>query len=159
MKDRRKEIIADLENGMIKTIAFFSELSPRQLETAVYEDEVKWTVRQILAHLATIETSMHWLFKDIQAGGPGSPPDFDLDRFNFAQVEKLDDQTVTDLLERFKIVRRETIAIVQQMAEADLDREGRHAFHGQGKLERFIRWAHEHVDLHIADIRQVIQKG
>jgi hypothetical protein len=152
MKDRRKEIGTELEKGMTETIAFFSALTPQQLETTVYEDDVKWTALQILAHLATIESSMHWLFKDILAGGAGSPPDFDLDRFNYNQVKKLDDQTVDELLERFKTVRLETITIVDQMTEADLDREGRHAFHGHGKLERFIRWAAEHADLHIADI-------
>jgi hypothetical protein len=40
------------------------------------------------------------------------------------------------------------------MSDADFDREGRHAFHGHGKLERFIRWTYEHVNLHLDDIRQ-----
>ena len=158
MPDRRENIIADLERGMNTTISFFSELSPQQLKTAVYEDDVKWTAKQILAHFVTIEQSMQWLFKDILAGGLGSPPDFDLDRFNYTQVKKLDDQKVPDLLEQFKAVRQGTIAIVDQMAETDLDCEGRHAFHGYGKLERFIRWACEHVDLHVEDIRKVMDQ-
>ena len=159
MQNRREDIMADLERGLTETISFFGELSPQQLETAVYEDDVKWTAKQILAHFVTIEKSMHWLFKDILAGGPGSPPDFDLNRFNFTQVKKLDDQAVPDLLEQFKTVRRGTIAIVDQMTETDLDREGRHAFHGQGKLERFIRWAREHVDLHVEDIRKAMDRA
>ena len=159
MPTRREDILAELEKGLTTTISFFSDLSPHQLDTEVYEDDVKWTAKQILAHFVTIETSMHWLFRDILAGGPGSPPDFDLDRFNSTQVEKLGDHTVPDLLERFKAVRQETIAIVEQMAETDLDREGRHAFHGHGKLERFIRWAPEHVDLHIEDIRKAMDDG
>lgn len=44
------------------------------------------------------------------------------------------------------------------MTEADLDREGRHAFHGHGKLERFIRWAREHADLHMSDVRRVMER-
>jgi hypothetical protein len=43
--------------------------------------------------------------------------------------------------------------------EEDLDRgEGLHAFHGQGKLDRFIRWAYEHVRLHEEDIRKALGK-
>jgi hypothetical protein len=39
----------------------------------------------------------------------------------------------------------------------DLDREGRHAFHGPGKPERFIVWANEHARLHLADIQKILQ--
>ena len=78
------------------------------------------------------------------------------DRFNLTQVPKLDHHSIDELIEKFKAVRKETIAIVSRMTDADLDREGRHAFHGQGKLGRFIRWAYEHVDLHIEDIRKAL---
>jgi hypothetical protein len=44
------------------------------------------------------------------------------------------------------------------MKEEDLGREGRHAFHGHGKLDRFICWAYEHAQLHEADIRKVLGK-
>lgn len=156
MKNRIEQINAALEDNLTRTIDFFGGLTPKQLETQIYEGEEKWAARQILAHLASIEGTMHWLFKDIQSGGPGSPPDFDIDRFNRTSVRKLDDHGVSELIEKFTSVRKETIAIVSQMTDADLGREGRHAFHGHGKLERFIRWASEHVDLHIEDIRKAI---
>ena len=158
MKNRIEQISAALEDNLTTTIAFFEGLTPQQIETAVYQEEVHWTAKQVLAHFASIEGTMHWLFKDIQAGGPGSPPDFDVDRFNLTQVRKLDGHQISELIEKFKSVRRETISIVSQMTDADLDREGRHAFHGLGKLERFIRWAYEHVDLHIEDIRKAVEQ-
>jgi len=55
-------------------------------------------------------------------------------------------------------VRRETIRIVREMQEEDLDRAGLHAFHGKGKLDRFIRWAYEHVRIHAEDIRKELEK-
>jgi hypothetical protein len=48
--------------------------------------------------------------------------------------------------------------IAREMKEEDLDREGVHAFHGKGKLERFIRWAYEHARIHEGDIRKVLGK-
>jgi GNAT superfamily N-acetyltransferase len=159
MENRCSQIINGLEANLANSVAFFSRLTPQQLETEVYGGEVKWTARQILAHFATIEGTMHWLFKDIQSGGPGSPPDFDVDRFNRSQVQKLDGHGLTELIEIFESVRKRTIAIVSRMTDADLDREGRHAFHGHGKLDRFIRWACEHVDLHIEDIRKALDQG
>ena len=152
MKNRRTHIIAELEKNLEDSIAFFRSLSPDELRIQVYQDGAKWTVQQVLAHFVTIERTMQWLFKDILAGGAGSPEDFDVERFNRTQPKKLDGQSLDELISQFKSVREDTISIVTGMSDADLDREGRHAFHGHGKLERFIRWAYEHVHVHMDDI-------
>jgi hypothetical protein len=154
MTDRRDEITAELERRLAETVSFFRSLSPEQLRTRLYQDGAQWTVQQALAHFAVIERSMHRLFADILAGGPGAPPDFDFDRYNLTQTRKLDGLSLDELIERFTAVRRETIRIVREMREEDLDREGLHAFHGKGKLERFIRWAYEHVRIHEEEIRK-----
>lgn len=157
MADRRTEIIAKLEENLKNSISFFRSLSDDHLSIQVYTDGAKWTVKQVLAHFITIERSMHWLFKDILSGGSGSPDGFDVDRFNLTQTKKLDGLTVEELIEQFKSVRGDTIVIVRGMTEQDLNREGRHAFHGHGKLERFITWAYEHTRMHEDDIRKALQ--
>ena len=157
MTDRRSEIVAELEKNLKDSISFFRSLSDDQLNAQVYADGAKWRVKQVLAHFITIERSMHWLFKNILSGGPGSPDDFDVDRFNLTQPKKLDGLTVEELIEQFKSVRKDTIGIVEGMTEQDLNREGRHPFHGHGKLERFIIWAYEHVRIHEDDIRKTLK--
>jgi len=155
--NRKKNIIDELEKAGAETVAFYQSLTPDELDVPVYTEEVRWTVRQVLAHFITIEQSMQWLFNNILAGGPGSPENFDLDHFNRTQPAKLDGLSLEELLERFKEVRKKTIAIVAGMTEADFDRTGRHAFHGHGKLERFIRWAYEHQRLHTKDIQKALR--
>ena len=157
MKDRRTDIIAELEKNLEDSIVFFRSLSPDELGIQVYQDGAKWTVKQVLAHFVPIESTMQWLFKDILAGGPGSPEDFDVDRFNRSQPKKLDGLSIDELIAQFKSVREDTISIVKAMSDADFDREGRHAFHGHGKLERFIRWTYEHVQIHIDEIYKTIR--
>jgi hypothetical protein len=157
LKNRRDGIIAELRNNEEEIIAFFKGLDSGQLGIMVYPDDPGWTVQQILAHLITIEGPMQWLFKDLLAGGPGSPQDFDLDRFNRTQPRKLDGLSLDELCDKFRSVRRDTIALVEGMEDKDLDREGRHAFHGHGKLERFIVWAYEHARLHLDDVRNILQ--
>jgi len=159
MTDRRGAIAAELERGMAETVSFFKSLSPGELRTKVYQDGAQWTVQQVLAHFAAIERSMHRLFKDILAGGPGAPPDFDFERYNLSQTRKYDGLTLDELIDRFTEVRQETIRIVREMREDDLDREGLHAFHGHGRLDRFIRWAYEHVRIHEDDIRKVLKNS
>jgi len=157
MTSRQTDIIAALVAGGEETEAFFSNLPTEALALPVYTEEVQWTVHRVLAHLITIEGSMQKLFKNILDGGPGAPENFDVDRFNRTQPQKLDPLPVEALLERFHDVRAATVAMVAAMAEADLDREGRHPFHGQGRLERFIRWAYEHAKLHEDDVRRALE--
>ena len=158
MADRRDDIIAELEKGLEATVALFQSFSPDELAVQVYEDEPFWTVKQVLAHFITIEKSMQWLFNNMLAGGPGSPEDFDVDRFNRTQPQKLDGLALDALIRKYRTVRQDTISIVQEMSENDLDRQGRHPFHGRDSLERFIRWAYEHVALHEQDIRERVGK-
>ncbi len=156
MADRLAGILTELNKNEEEIIKFFNGLNSEQLGLTVYLEDPGWSVRQVLAHLITIEGTMQWLFKNILAGGPGSPEDFDVDRFNRSQPKKLDGLSMDELFARFKSVRRATIEIVTGMEDMDLDREGRHAFHGHGKLERFIIWAYEHARLHLDDIRKVV---
>jgi hypothetical protein len=155
--DRRQEIIDTLEKGLERSIAFFTSLSPEQLAEEIYQDGARWTARQVVAHFIAIERSMQWLFNNIISGGEGAPADFDVDRYNQSQTRKFDGLSLDELIERLRRVRRETIGIVSAMSESDLDREGRHAFHGHGKLERFIRWADEHMQIHEDDIRAALK--
>ncbi len=156
MADRRQAIIAELEKAAQETVDFFSRLTPAQLERPVYTASIQWNVRQVLAHLVTIEKSMHWLFRNLLDGGPGAPADFDIDRFNRSQPAKLDHLTLAEVIDRFQDVRAETVAIVDGMTDADLDRQGRHPFHGHGRRDRFVRWAYEHQRFHINDARRAL---
>ena len=152
MDSKRDGIIAELRKNEEEIITFYKGLNSVQLDMTVYPEDDSWTMQQVLAHFITIERSMHWLFKNILAGGPGSPEDFDFERFNRTQPRKLDGLSLEELFEKFRSVRQETIAIVAGMEDQDLDREGRHAFHGPGKLDRFIVWAYEHARLHLDDM-------
>jgi len=156
---RKMELIESLWAGAEETVKLFATLTPEQLKMPVYSEEVHWTVRQVLAHLVTIEKTMHWLFRNIRDGGPGSPEDFDVARFNRTQPQKLDHLSLAALVQEFKAVREETIAIVIKMTDADLDRQGRHVFLGHDRLERFIRWAYEHARLHEDDVRQALAQS
>ncbi len=75
MTERTQAIIAELEKAAEETTTLFTALSPAQLARPVYTESIEWNVRQVLAHLVTIEKSMHWLFRNLLDGGPGAPED------------------------------------------------------------------------------------
>lgn len=155
--DRQTEIMEELTSGLDNSIRFFQSLTPQQLALEVYQEGARWTAKQVVAHFVTIERSMQKLFENILSGGPGAPADFDVNRYNKSMVAKLEGLSLDELIAQFKEVRRKTIDIVARMSDSDFDREGFHAFHGHGRLERFIRWAYEHARLHEEDIRNALQ--
>ena len=157
MTDRRTQIITSLESALQHTMELFQSFDRQDLETKVYQDGAHWSVKQVLAHFITIEKSMHWLFRNMLAGGSGSPRNFDIERFNRTQPTRYEGHSLEELLTAFEHTRKETIGIVKEMSEEDLDREGWHVFHGKGSLSRFVRWAYEHTQLHEEDIRTVLQ--
>ena len=157
MPGRTDDIAQQLRENTAQTAAFFRSLTPDQLDTTVYADEGQWRARDLLVHFATIERSMHWLFNNLLEGGSGTPEDFDVERFNRSQVAKHRDQGLDAALALLEEVRAETIRIVEGMSESDLDRAGRHPVHGIDRLEVFIRWAYQHIDHHLEDIRRALQ--
>jgi hypothetical protein len=96
--DLKDEIAGELKKGLEETVALFRSLSPAELGTRLYADGAQWTVQQVLAHFAAIERSMHWLFRNILAGGPGAPPDFDFERYNRSQTPKYESLTLDELI-------------------------------------------------------------
>ncbi len=88
MDNRKTDIMQNLERNLVETVAFFKSLSPEDLSVRVYQEDTDWTIKLVLAHFVTIERTMHWLFKNILSGGPGSPKDFDIERFNRTQPKK-----------------------------------------------------------------------
>lgn len=159
MNERITGLTDRLERNREAVLAFFRPLSIQEQGFRVYGEEPRWTVRQILAHLVTIEASMHTLFTNILGGGSGfTADDFDVDRFNRSQPQKLDDWTLEAVLDRFVEVRNTTISMVTEMNETDLDRKGNHPWHGLDRLERFVRWAYEHAELHLEDARDAVAR-
>jgi hypothetical protein len=157
--ERLDDILQHLRESGLATSAYFRALRPEDWETIVYSEGTRWRVREMLAHFSTIEESMHRLFEAILAGGPGAPEGFDLDRFNNSQTAKIAGLDTPQLVARFEVVRAQTIQIVEAMHDADLDRTGRHAFLGEGNLERFVRWAYEHTALHETEVRAALENS
>lgn len=158
MNSRIEEIATRLAESGQETIALFRSLDANALNTPVHsEGDSPWQARDLLAHFVTIERSMHVLFSNMLAGGGGDDGAFDINRYNRGQVAKLAGTEVEELIAQFEAVRGETVRLVRSMQESDLDREGRHPWHGVGRLERFVRWAYEHVALHEAELQAALQ--
>lgn len=154
---RRDALLAELRASRDRVADLYRALPPGALGVRVYDDGARWTAKQVLAHLITIERTMPLLWKSLLAGtSAASSAEFDLERFNRAQPAKLDPLTIDELLARFDDVRAASIERVAALSEDDLTRVGVHPFLGEGTLERFVAWAWVHADGHLADVRGAV---
>lgn len=102
--------------------------------------ESDWTARDLIGHVAYAETGLPPMI-----GGPlqGRPhriaPDFDLDRWIESRVRRAREQSVPELLARLTASRREALALLDGMADADLDRPTSHPTAPETTVEGIYR--------------------
>jgi uncharacterized damage-inducible protein DinB len=138
-----------------KTIEYFQSLSSEEWLSTVYTEGETWSIRSVLAHYVTAEKGFISIFSSIRDGGSGVQEDFDIDRFNASQQTKTRDVTPSELLEQFRMVRAQMVALVASMSDADLARQGRHPFLGQTTLAEMIKMVYRHNQIHSRDLRKI----
>jgi uncharacterized protein (TIGR03083 family) len=157
MSERADHIAGRLRQKGAESVEFFQTLPRKAWHTIIYADGMAWNARQVLCHFVATERAFLRLFKNVLSGGEGTPENFDLDVFNERQVAKLDGQPPDDLIAAFEAARAETIALVEGMDDADLDREGRHPFFGVDRMEKFAKLVYRHNMIHERDIRRALE--
>lgn len=144
-----------LEEGE-KTVAFFRPLTSQQIEQTLYTDGACWSVRQVLAHFVAAEISMTRLVEVILAGGPGTPEDFDLNRYNECKVAGMEGASLESLLEQFAAARQASAAMARGLSPEDLQKTGRHPFLGVAPVADILQLMYRHNQIHQRDIRKVM---
>ena len=151
------ELAKKLKTEGEKFATFFSDLNDDQWKIEVYTEGTMWTIRNILSHFVTSERGLVKLFEQIRQGGPGSPEDFSIDRYNARQQEKTKDLTSVELLEHYKSVRANSIDWVSSLQDSELEIEGRHPFLLETTLREMIKMLYIHNQMHYRDLRKVLR--
>ena len=151
-----KILVERLSTEGQKSLSFFQNLSPDQLETTVYTEGSSWTVQQVLAHFVSSEKGFYRLVENIQTGGSGTAEDFDIDVYNERKVADLRDISTSELMDQFSEARQRTVELVSEMDQSDLEKQGRHPFLGMATLADIIKLIYRHNQIHIREVRKVI---
>ena len=141
-----------------KTLLFWNELPEEYFDDRLYEDGAEWTVKEVLAHIVDAEKSLTQLFVHISEGGSGVGPDFNIDEYNKIAVEDFDGVVVSELLEKFVEFRDNLINTIKKWDDAQFENIGRHPFLGEARLDQMIRLFYLHVNLHIRDVRKLMNE-
>jgi len=118
--------------------------------------EAGWTIREVLAHLAGSQPTQPIVIRNILAGQPGPRPDFNLEYFNKRQVEKRQGKSPAELLAELAAGHADTLKLLDELSEADLDRPGNHPALGETTLEGIFQVIARHDQQHTEHIRRAL---
>jgi uncharacterized damage-inducible protein DinB len=114
----------------------------------------KWSVTEILAHLADVEIVVGWRMRSI-LGNPGTPiQPFDQDAWvNAGQYEKRDPRKAIEL---HSVVRAANLALLKSLSPDQWKLYGQHAERGQESIEHIVRMMAGHDLNHIRQIESIL---
>jgi hypothetical protein len=114
----------------------------------------KWSVAEILAHLADVEIVIGWRMRSI-LGAPGTPVQaYDQNAWVTAgHYEKRDPRKSVEL---HRVVREANLALVKSLSPDQRKHYGQHAERGQESIEHIVRMVAGHDINHIRQIERII---
>jgi uncharacterized damage-inducible protein DinB len=126
-------------------------LSPQQLRRP--ERQGKWSIGQILQHLADSEVVWAWRMRLILA--QDRPPLTGYDQDLWAERLHYDEADPSDAMDLFMVLRRGNLRLLERASPADLKRVGVHVERGEESLEHLRRLYAGHDLLHLRQIERV----
>lgn len=142
-----------------RTLEFFGDLTPDQMDQQIYTTGTQWTPLIILRHLLATENALQRLLDDILKGGEGAPQGFNIVQFNEEEVQRYEGWDEEALLAGLLEARGHTISLVGGLLIEDLNKSGHHPWFGTMSIESLIKLIYRHSMIHRRDIRKALKTG
>jgi hypothetical protein len=115
----------------------------------------KWSVGEVLAHLADAEIVIAWRIRSI-LGAPGTPIQA-YDQDAWAAVGNYAKRDPHKSIEQFRAMREANLAFYKSLRPEQWKQSGMHAERGEESLERIARMIAGHDINHILQIEQILK--
>ncbi len=116
----------------------------------------KWSVREILAHLAEAEIVSTWRYRQMIEQNGVALTAFDQDEW--ARLGDFGATDVRESLEIFRLLRQNNLRMFARLTHEEWQRFGRHSERGKMTLEDLVRQMAGHDLNHIQQVRQILTK-
>ena len=126
-------------------------VSPAQLRQP--EKPGKWSIAQVLQHLADSDLVWGWRVRLILAQDRPTITGYDQDQW--ADRLGYDEAVPAQSLETFGVLRRANLRLIERASPMDLKRVGVHAERGEESVEHLLRLYAGHDLLHLQQIARV----
>ena len=118
-----------------------------------------WTVLSLLTHLSTSEQGFASTVRRMAAGEGGVPADFDPNRWNAGQLRRNAEVSPSELRQRLENAHAESLAFLDTLDEAGLDRRGWLSSGREGSTEDCFRLIASHKREHTQHIRAALSSA
>jgi len=115
----------------------------------------KWSVVEILAHLADVEMVTGWRLRSILAAPGTSIQAFDQDAW--AAAGQYGKREARKSLEQFRILREANLALLKSLSPEQWKLSGVHAERGEESIERLAQMIAGHDLNHLEQIEAIVQ--
>jgi Protein of unknown function (DUF664). len=115
----------------------------------------KWSVAEILAHLADVEIVIGWRIRSV-LGNPGTPIQaYDQDSWvSSGHYEKRDPAKA---LELHHVLREANLALLKSLTPEQWKQFGQHAERGEESVERIVRMIAGHDVNHLQQVERILK--
>lgn len=144
------EVLAEMPGALRQAVA---GLTPQQEATP--ERPGKWSVRQVVQHLADSELVGGFRFRMVIAHDAPELPGYDQDLW--AERLGYQESDLATALEEFTALRHANLRLLRRATSEDLRRVMRHAERGEESLGHLIKLYAGHDLVHLAQIRRIRQ--
>lgn len=147
-KDDPLEAMAEAPDRLRRLVAGLTEA-----QLAKRPAPGKWSIKEIVAHLADGEVVLGWRYRVVVAHDRPPIQGYDQDRF----VEKLGVSRTTgqELLDDFAMARAVNLGLLSRLAESDFDRAGLHSERGEETVRSMVAMYAGHDRIHLAQVETI----
>lgn len=128
-------------------------ISPAKLRKRPASD--KWSVAEILAHLADVEIVIGWRIRSI-LGDPGTAVQA-YDQNSWVISGHYEKRDARKSIEIQRVVREANLALLKTLSPAQWKHYGQHAERGQESIEHIVRMVAGHDLNHIQQIERIVK--
>lgn len=150
----KREIEQHLKASRAELEALMASLSEADLARTSRAEA--WTVKDLLAHLASAESGIHAVIQRIRKGDTQLRAGFDLNIWNQRQVEKRRDAAVSDFQAELRASREGTWQLLAEVPEADFPLRGIHSSGEDMSVEELFRRIGDHEREHGSMVREAL---
>ena len=127
-------------------------LTPKQLKWQPAPG--KWSIAEILAHLADVEIAASWRMRLIIGDSGTSTQPFDQDVW--ASVFQYNQRDVKRSLEVFRVLRENNLAMLKALPQESWDYYGMHLERGKETIAHLTRMFAGHDNNHVRQIESIV---
>ena len=142
--------LREYKNNYLPVFKLLKTLSPLQI--AFKPAYNKWSIHEIITHLADTEVQSHVRFRTMLANK--NPLLIYFDEMDWSIILDYSKVDLSESIKVIKLMRKVNYKLLSRLAAADFSKKGIHSVRGELSLAEMVRFYIQHVNNHLEQINR-----